>query len=284
MRGIIMRKLIADEESTLYLYLRKNMKDKSKNNIKTLLAKGIILVNDNVVTNYDYLLQKNDVITFKNTKSNSLILNIIYEDDDIIVVNKPYGILTIANKKEKEHTLYREVSKYLKKENKKVFIIHRLDKDTSGIIMFAKNQKIQKLYQNNWNDLAKIREYSAVVEGVTDVKGHIESYLKQTKTLKVYSSKNKDGYFAITNYERVKNNNKFSLLKIHILTGRRNQIRCHMSDIGHPIVGDKRYHAKSNPINRLALHANKLVIINPLTKEIMTFSCPIPKEFDKLIN
>ena len=284
MRGIIMRKLIADEESTLYLYLRKNMKDKSKNNIKTLLAKGIILVNDNVVTNYDYLLQKNDVITFKNTKSNSLILNIIYEDDDIIVVNKPYGILTIASKKEKEHTLYREVSKYLKKENKKVFIIHRLDKDTSGIIMFAKNQKIQKLYQNNWNDLAKIREYSAVVEGVTDVKGHIESYLKQTKTLKVYSSKNKDGYFAITNYEKVKNNNKFSLLKIHILTGRRNQIRCHMSDIGHPIVGDKRYHAKSNPINRLALHANKLVIINPLTKEIMTFSCPIPKEFDKLIN
>ena len=149
--------------------------------------------------------------------------------------------------------------------------------------MFAKNQNIQKLYQDNWNNLAKVREYTAVVEGIANDKGHIESYLKQTKTLLVYSSKNKDGNFAITDYEKIKNNNSYSLVKIHISTGRRNQIRCHMNDINHPIAGDSRYKAKTNPINRLCLHANYLEIINPLTNEIMKFKSSIPTEFYNIV-
>ena len=150
--------------------------------------------------------------------------------------------------------------------------------------MFAKNQKIQKLYQDNWNTLAKEREYTAVVEGITNDKGHIESYLKQTKTLLVYSSKNKDGYFSITDYIKVSNNNKYSILKIYISTGRRNQIRCHMKDIGHPIIGDTRYNSKTNPLNRLALHASTLKIINPLTNELMTFTSNTPSSFYDIIN
>lgn len=266
----------------LFDYLRNNIDGKSKNNIKSLLKNEVVFVNGKIVTKYNYVLCDGDVVEINKKKANNNI-NIIYEDNDIIVIDKPSKILTISNKNEKVNTLYRMVSDYLRKEHKKVFIIHRLDFDTSGIIMFAKSQKVQKLYQDNWNDLAKIREYTAIVDGITANKGHIESYLKQTKTLLVYSSKNKDGLFAITDYEKIGGNSKYSMLKILISTGRRNQIRCHMADIGHPILGDYRYKCKINPIDRLCLHANRLEIINPITKELMVFNSNIPKEFNSII-
>lgn len=266
----------------LFDYLRNNIDGKSKNNIKSLLKNEVVFVNGKIVTKYNYVLCDGDVVEINKKKANNNI-NIIYENNDIIVIDKPSKILTISNKNEKVNTLYRMVSDYLKKEHKKVFIIHRLDFDTSGIIMFAKSQRVQKLYQDNWNDLAKIREYTAIVDGITANKGHIESYLKQTKTLLVYSSKNKDGLFAITDYEKIGGNSKYSMLKILISTGRRNQIRCHMADIGHPILGDYRYKCKINPIDRLCLHANRLEIINPITKELMVFNSNIPKEFNSII-
>lgn len=266
----------------LFDYLRNNIDGKSKNNIKSLLKNEVVFVNGKIVTKYNYVLCDGDVVEINKKKANNNI-NIIYEDNDIIVIDKPSKILTISNKNEKVNTLYRMVSDYLKKEHKKVFIIHRLDFDTSGIIMFAKSQRVQKLYQDNWNDLAKIREYTAIVDGITANKGHIESYLKQTKTLLVYSSKNKDGLFAIMDYEKIGGNSKYSMLKILISTGRRNQIRCHMADIGHPILGDYRYKCKINPIDRLCLHANRLEIINPITKELMVFNSNIPKEFNSII-
>ena len=266
----------------LFDYLRNNIDGKSKNNIKSLLKNEAVFVNGKIVTKYNYVLCDGDVVEINKKKANNNI-NIIYEDNDIIVIDKPSKILTISNKNEKVNTLYRMVSDYLRKEHKKVFIIHRLDFDTSGIIMFAKSQRVQKLYQDNWNDLAKIREYTAIVDGITANKGHIESYLKQTKTLLVYSSKNKDGLFAITDYEKIGGNSKYSMLKILISTGRSNQIRCHMADIGHPILGDYRYKCKINPIDRLCLHANRLEIINPITKELMVFNSNIPKEFNSII-
>ena len=279
-----MEKLIVLYNDELFNYLRNNLVSKSKNNIKSLLKNECVYVNNKLVTKYNYIVNKNDVIVIgKNIKKDNFNLKIIYEDNDIIVVDKPTKILTISNDKEKEKTLYREVSNYLKKEKKKVFVIHRLDFDTSGVIMFAKSQKVQQLYQDNWNNLAKVREYTAVVQGKTNNKGHIESYLKMSKSLQVYSSKNKDGLFSITDYERIKFNDKYSMLKILISTGRRNQIRCHMYDIGHPIVGDLRYKSKDNSLGRLALHANRLEIINPLTNELMIFVSEVPKEFYNII-
>ena len=277
-------KLIVNKEDTLYNYLRNNLEGKSKNNIKSLLKRELISINDKVITKYDYNLLIGDTITISNGYNyNEETLKIIYEDDNIIVVDKPTKILTISNKNEKEKTLYRKVSDYLKKEKKKVFVIHRLDFDTSGVIMFAKNQKIQKLYQDNWNNLAKKREYIAIVEGVTPPKGHIESYLKESKTLEVYSSKNKDGLFSITDYETIKHNKKYSMVKVLISTGRRNQIRCHMSDINHPILGDTRYKSKANPLGRLALHAHILEIEDPITHKLFTFTSIIPEEFNNII-
>ena len=267
---VLFMKYVVMENDELYSYLRRVITNKSKNNIKFLLKNGCVIVNNQVITKYNYVLSKGDVIEInKNKKLIDNNLSIIYEDNNIIVVDKPSKLLTISNKNEKENTLYRMVSDYSKK--------------TREFLPGIKNEKIQKLYQDNWNKLAKVREYYAVVEGITNGKGHIESYLKQTKTLLVYSSKNNDGYFAITDYEKVKNNNKYSLLKINISTGRRNQIRCHMHDINHPIVGDNRYQSKTNPINRLALHASKLIITDPITKNDFIFVSNIPNEFYGLV-
>ena len=213
-------------------------------------------------------------------------LDIIYEDKEILVVNKPSGILTVSTPKEKEKTLFHEVSDYVKKSNPKakVFIIHRLDKDTSGIVVFAKNQNIKYAYQNAWDNLVIKRGYTAVVDGVLEKKKSIiKSYLKETKTLLVYSSNDKkNGKLAITSYNVVKETKKYSMLSIDIKTGRKNQIRVHMKDINHPILGDKKYGNKKSPLNRLMLHAGELIIINPKTKKKMEFISKTPKSFDLL--
>lgn len=213
-------------------------------------------------------------------------LKIIYEDKELLVINKEPKLLTISNNKEKERTLYFEASQYVKKQNpkNKIFVVHRLDKDTSGIVIFAKNQDLKYKLQNNWNKLVKEREYIAVVEGILKGKGKIKNYLVETKTLEVYSTNNSHiGKLAITNYEHLDNNKKYSLIKINILTGRKNQIRVHMQDLNHPIIGDKKYHAKSNPIGRLGLHASKLVLLHPITKKEYVFTSSIPKQFTELI-
>ena len=172
-------------------------------------------------------------------------LDIIYEDKDIIVINKPSGLLTISTEKEKNKTLFKEVSEYVKKSNPKIkiFIIHRLDKDTSGIVIFAKNQNIKYMYQNAWDKIVLKRGYIAVVNGnLRNNEGRIKSYLKETKTLLVYSSNDKkDGKLAITDYKVIKKTNKYSMIDINIKTGRKNQIRVHMKDLGNPILGDKKY-------------------------------------------
>lgn len=215
-------------------------------------------------------------------------LDIIYEDKEILVVNKSSGILTVSTPKEKEKTLFHEVSDYVKKSNPKakVFIIHRLDKDTSGIVMFAKNQNVKYNYQNKWDNLVIKRGYTAVVDGVLEKKkDSIKSYLKETKTLLVYSSNDKkNGKLAITNYNVIKESKRYSMLDINIKTGRKNQIRVHMKDINHPILGDKKYGDKKSPANRLMLHAKELVIINPKTKKKMTFISEAPKSFDLLFD
>lgn len=210
-------------------------------------------------------------------------MKILYEDKYIIVVDKPSGILSISTDKEKEKTMFHYVLEYLKKKNKnnKVFIVHRLDKDTSGIMIFAKDMKTKNYFQNNWDKIE--RKYVAIVEGVVlKEKDEIRSYLKETKTLLTYSSKDKSGKLAITRYKKICSNNNYSLLEINILTGRKNQIRVHMKDINHPIIGDKKYGSKINPINRLGLCANSVKFIHPVTKKEMHIEITIPNNFSKL--
>jgi len=212
-------------------------------------------------------------------------MDILYEDKELLVINKPAKLLTISTAKEKEHTLYFEASQYIKKQNpkNKIFIVHRLDKDTSGIVIFAKNESIKQKLQQNWNQCAKIREYLAIVEGkVNPNEGEIINYLKESKTLQVYDTQNpKTGKKTITQYQVLEKTNAYSLLKITIQTGKKNQIRVAMASIGHPITGDKKYQAQKNPYGRLALHASKLLMIHPITKKEYLFTSKIPKEWQR---
>ncbi len=277
------------EEGQLLEYLYNNVKNKSKNNIKSLLNRKNVLVNDKPITQFDYKLIKGDIVTIMLKqildKKYHRLLDILYEDDEIIVINKPYGLLSISTEKEKENTAYKLVMEYLKHKNpgNKVFVVHRLDKDTSGILMFAKNEDIKHLLQDNWNSIVKVRGYVAVVEGnVEKDEDKIVSYLKESKTQEVYSSRDDDGKIAITSYKKIDHNKYFSLLDIKIETGRRNQIRVHMRDIKHPVLGDKKYDSTKNILHRLCLHSYILELVHPITNKIMHFETPIPNEFKSI--
>lgn len=277
-----MEKYIVKENEILIEFLKKTFSNLSKNNVKSLLHNEKVFVNGNMTTKYNYELNVGDVVEIREKVAKNI--DIIYEDKDIIVINKPSGLLTVATEKEKNKTAYHLVMEYLKKKNKnnRIFVIHRLDKDTSGIIMFAKNERAKHLYQDNWNDIVKKRCYYAVIDGKMQKKeGTIKSYLKENGNM-VYSVKDRSGKLAVTEYKVLKERKNISLLDINLKTGRKNQIRVHMKENKTPILGDLKYGEKSKLINRLALHAYKLELINPVTKKLLTFEASMPNEIKTL--
>lgn len=277
-----MEKYIVKENEILIEFLKKMFSNLSKNSVKSLLHNEKVFVNGNMTTKYNYELNVGDTVEIREKVAKNI--DIIYEDKDIIVINKPSGLLTVATEKEKNKTAYHLVMEYLKKKNKnnRIFIIHRLDKDTSGIIMFAKNERAKHLYQDNWNDIVKKRCYYAVIDGKMENKeGTIKSYLKENGNM-VYSVKDRSGKLAITEYKVLKERKNISLLDINLKTGRKNQIRVHMKENKTPILGDLKYGEKSKLINRLALHAYKLELVNPVTKKLLTFEINMPNEFKML--
>ena len=286
-----MKEYIVKEEMMLMEFLRITLTKLSKNNIKSLLSKEMVLVNNSVQTKFNYIVKPKAKITIRETKikenNYNKDINILYEDEDIIVINKPAGLLTIATEKEKEYTLYHFVMNYVKNKDKhnKIFIIHRLDRETSGIVIFAKNQKTKNIFQNSWGKKILYRGYYAIVEGAVSKKeGTIKSYLTENNSYMVYSTNNKnDGKLAITDYKVVKENDKYSLLEVNIKTGRKNQIRVHLKENGNVIVGDKKYGSKINPINRMALHAYKLEFIDPRNNKKLSFKTEMPTLFKKII-
>lgn len=280
-----MKELIVKEEKELYTYLRENVSG-SKNNIKSFLSHELVTVNGKVVTKYNYLLHINDRVKIGASKIDSFIgkVNIIYEDDSFLVVDKPSGMLTVATEEDKDsnNNLYSVLSKYVKKKNSnsKIFVVHRLDKDTSGVLLFAKNEKLKDLLQNDWNNIAT-RIYYSVVYGNTKDEGTIKSYLKEDSNLVSYSSDT--GKLAITFYKKIKGNENYSLLEILIKTGRRNQIRVQLKEIGHPIVGDSKYGHKDKTHKRMMLHAAKLSIINPINNKKMVFESRLNQSFYEMV-
>ena len=277
-------KLVVKEDSMLLEYLYKNL-DISKKKIKAYLAHKQVFVNNVITTKYDYVVKKDMIIKIdtKSYKSGELPFDILYEDNYIIVVNKPGGLLTISTNKEKEKTLYHYVSNYLKSKNKnsKVFIVHRLDRDTSGIVLLAKDEKTKNIFQRDWNSIVKIRGYYALVHGnLEKKKAKLVNRLLETKTNLVYITNKNEGKEAITNYEVIKQNKKYSLLKIFIETGRKNQIRVQLASINHPIVGDIKYGIKDGE-KKLLLVANKLKLYNPIIKKNMSFDVDVKEIFNK---
>ena len=279
-------KLVVNKNSELLEYLYEHL-DMPKKRVKQYLVHGAVYVNEDRVTQYNYpLVAGMKIMIDTNSKnSRSLPFSIIFEDDYLLVVNKPSGLLTIATEKEKERTLYHIVRDYVVSKNPhgRIFIVHRLDKDTSGIVLFAKDEKTKNQLQENWNDYVSLREYTAIVCGhPKEESGQIVQYLKETKTNLVYVSPREDGKKAITNYSVLKTSDKYSMLKVTIETGRRNQIRVAFASKKMPILGDKKYGEKSK-VNRLYLHANRLKIYYPVIKKDILFETSIPTEFKKIM-
>lgn len=215
-------------------------------------------------------------------------LSILYEDRDILVVDKTSGLLTISTDKVKENTAYYLLTDYVRRGNQKsknrIFIVHRLDRDTSGLIIFAKNENAKRYLQDEWQGFEK--KYYAVVQGaLPEKKGIITSYLAENSVHRMYSVADPEkGKLAKTAYKVLKESSKYSLLEIDLLTGRKNQIRVHFSEKGNPVAGDKKYGIKEKGVKRLALHAASLTILHPHTKEKMTFKAEVPPYFDSLLN
>jgi 23S rRNA pseudouridine1911/1915/1917 synthase len=276
-----------EQPSELMKFLITSMTHKSRNAIKSILARGQVSVNKHEITQYNHPLHTGDIVTVEWNKTlaedKPLGLDILHEDDDIIVIHKEAGLLSIAGGKEKDLTAHKQLMEYVQKSDKKnrVFIVHRLDRDTSGVMVFAKHEKAKLTLQNNWQDAVLERSYVGLVERqVKKAKGTIESWLKESKTLMMYSSPTPNGgQQAITHYKVLEATNDYSLLEIHLETGRKNQIRVHMQDIGHPLVGDKKYGSKIDPLKRLGLHAQILEITHPVTGRTMRFESPVPESF-----
>jgi 23S rRNA pseudouridine1911/1915/1917 synthase len=265
----------------------------SRNNVKSLLSRKQVLVNDVPVSQFNFNVYKGDEIKItpymnkRMTATKGSKLKVIYEDDEIIVIDKPSGLLTIASDKEKQHTAYRLVNEHVQASDKnaRIFIVHRLDQDTSGVLMFAKSVEIQNAFQKVWNDIVSKRGYYAIIKGSPlEEKGIIKSYLHKSKTNEMYSGhRTKTGKFAETHYKVTKKGEIYSLVDINILTGRKNQIRVHLKDLGHPIVGDKKYDGERSPIKRLCLHAYELKVKHPINGKTLNFKANMPKEFNQLL-
>ena len=283
--------MTANENSLLLDFLLKNMREKSRNSVKSLLKHGQIVVNGKTVTRYDYPLKSGDKIIVGNHRSivekNIPQLRILYEDDDIIVIDKEAGLLTITTGSGIDTTAVSLLKDYVQKQSpyNKIYTVHRLDQLTSGILVFAKNSEAQHRLRDNWRDMVTKRTYVAVVEGKMDEpEGKISSWLTENKkNYMMYSSSvDNGGKLAITKYKVLQTADQFSLLELELETGRKNQIRVHLKDLGHPIVGDRKY-GSSTSIGRIALHARVLEFYHPTSGEIMHFETPVPKLFLRLL-
>lgn len=278
-----------DNSMELMKFLMEKMPENSRNSIKSMLTHKRVLVDDEVVSQYNYLLKAGQTVSIgkaKISKHDLKGVTILYEDKDIIVIEKAKGLLSVATAKEKDNTAYSILKKYLKEKDPKnmIFVVHRLDRDTSGVMIFAKTAKAQDILQTNWNDMVKERTYVAVVEGTMEKDSDtITSYLAENKAYITYSTDNKEeGKKAISTYKVLKKNKRYSMVEVNIETGRKNQIRVHMQELGHSVIGDKKYGATTNPIKRLGLHAHSIVFTHPITKEVFSFTSEIPNEFNSL--
>ena len=277
------------EATTLLPFLLVHIKGKSRNNVKSLLSRKLVTVDGRPTSQFDTPLAPGQVVTILSVpapKSGALPFPLLYEDEHLIVVNKPAKLLSVATDKEKTRTAYHIVTDYVKSQHidNRIYVLHRLDRDTSGVLMFARDLETKELFQAKWNEIITRRGYRALVEGTPQPdRDTIRSYLVETRTHMIFSGAPGPGAKeAVTNYQVLKSGGGYSLLDISIDTGRKNQIRVHMKELGCPIAGDKQYGAHTNPIGRLCLHANELSFVHPATGLPITFTAKTPRDFNRV--
>ncbi len=259
-----------NDDCLLIDFLKNNIL-KSKNNIKSFVSNGCCYVNDIVVVKANYLLKKGDrlVVILKQIRDKKYgLIDVIYEDNYFIGINKPSGLLSVSTDKREIDTAFNIVKNYI---GGKLFVLHRLDRDTSGILLFCRDKSLVDKMQDNWNDVVLKRGYLAVVNKISG-SGTIKSYLYEDKNFVVRSSNDsKRGKLAITEYSVVKSSKNYSLVQVFLHTGRKNQIRVHMNLIGTSILGDKKY--GGNKAKRLYLHSNIFEFIHPISGRNVLIKC-----------
>ncbi|MFS0836791.1 RluA family pseudouridine synthase [Paenibacillus sp. 1P03SA] len=278
------------EPAELMKFLLEKLASKGRNTVKGILSRGQVSVNGKKTTRHDHPLQPGDRVTVQwsvvTEEEKPIGLHILHEDEDLLVINKEAGLLSISGGDEKELTAYWQLTEHVRRKDPKarIFVVHRLDRDTSGVMLFAKNEKTQQALQTAWQEAVHERSYVALVERkVKKLEGTIVSWLKESKTLLMYSSPvDNGGQKAVTHYKVLQASSDYSLLEVHLETGRKNQIRVHMQDIGHPVVGDKKYGSVKNTIGRLGLHARVIAFEHPSTGQPMRFETQIPGKFQRV--
>lgn len=278
------------EPAGLMEFLMKKMAGISRTRVKALLTNRVVLVDNTIQTLYNHPLQPGMCVQISREKHkhefHHPMLKILYEDAYIIVVEKKEGLLSVATERQKERTAQHILNEYVKRIHKgnRIYVIHRLDRETSGIMMYAKDEKTQHTLRDNWHDLVRDRRYVAIVQGEMEQdEGTVCSWLTDRKLYVSSSPTDDGGKYSVTHYHTIKRANGFSLLELQLETGRKNQIRVHMQSLGHPVVGDERYGCEMNPLERLALHAFKLCFYHPVTHEWMEFETPYPTPFKTLM-
>ena len=255
----------------------------SRNHVKSLLTRGQVEVDGKTVTRHDHPLTPGQRVAVLAAPRPAAPFPVLYEDGRILVVDKPAGLLSMASDREKLRTAYRMATDYVRQGDPRgrVFIVHRLDRDTSGVLLFAKDEGARRAYQEDWNSLALRRGYLAVTEGAPPrPSGTVRSLLRATSVHRVYSGRG--GKEAVTHYTTRSGNGKYALLEVSIDTGRKNQIRAHLSELGCPVAGDKTYGAAADPLGRLCLHAHELRLTDPFTGEERAFRAEPPRGFRSL--
>lgn len=261
--------------------------DAKRGDIKKWLKFGHFAINGKVATAFDAPVEPGATVELNFTRPFVVFkhprLKIVYEDDDIIVVDKGYGLLSVdteTSRKSNVQTAYSILRDYVKEvhPSQKIFIVHRLDRETSGLMVFAKTIEAKENLQHNWNNMVLERKYVALLDGeMEEQSGVIRSHLAETVQHEVYSTDNEsEGKLAVTRYRVRRKGKGFTLAEFSLDTGRKNQIRVHAHDLGHPIVGDKRYGKGAGHLHRLALHAETLRFAHPITREDMNFTSPAP--------
>ncbi len=290
-RPDVILEFTAAEDSTLLAFLLQSMPERKRTTVKDYLRHNQVMVNGNVSTQFDLPVSAGSTVRVNTSREFQTLgthrIKIVYEDEDIMVINKGYGVLSVGTDTKSDGTAYSILKEYVKRQNprNKIFVVHRLDQGTSGLMVFARTPEAKEALQHNWNNMVLERTYVAVTEGHPEPEsGTIRSYLAENSRHEVYSTNNKEeGKEAVTDYRTLKSRGPYSLLELQLRTGRKNQIRVHMKDLGTPIAGDRRYGAKSSPIHRLALHARTLRFIHPVTRKDMNFSTPVPAAFEKMV-
>ncbi|MEG1857286.1 MAG: RluA family pseudouridine synthase [Pseudoflavonifractor sp.] len=274
---------------TLLPFLITRVKGKSRNAVKGLLSHRQVQIGAKIITKFDYPLRPGQVVTVlppEEFRAPRPPFTILYEDDDLVVIDKPAGLLTVATEQEKSNTAYHILTDYVRGQDpdRRIFIVHRLDRDTSGVMLFAKNEKTKRALQDDWDGRVRARGYLAVVEGrPPEQAGQCRSWLLETVTHLVWSAgPDSGGKEAVTNYKVIAENQGFSLLRVDLDTGRKNQIRVQMQELGCPIAGDRQYGGSAAAMGRLGLHACELALIDPRTEQEIRFVAPMPREFRKL--